>query len=122
MSHSIVYYAVKKFIAIGEHPEVIIFLPMIKLTKLCTNRFYTPRSSFSTNEILACLRAQPPCVWAGIIINKIFINKDRTSNLLGCNSVACDTAHRMCAQYLAHCVISWATDYLHMNKIQIVCY
>ena len=106
-----VYYAVKRFIRIGEHLEVpilckkidkkellyIFFLPVIKLAKLCTFRFYTPQSSISTIKTIACHRAQPPCVWAGIIINKIFKNKDRTSNLHGCISVACHTAQLRCS-------------------------
>ena len=65
---------------------------MIKLAKLCTFRFYTPQSCISTDRSIACLGAQPPCVWAGIIIYKIIINQGRTSNLLGCIRVACDTA------------------------------
>ena len=96
----------KRFIAICEHLEVpilckkidkkvlfyIFFLPVIKLVKFGTFHFYKLQSSISTNEFIACLGAQPPCVWVGIIINEININKYRTSNLLGCISVAFDTA------------------------------
>ena len=70
----------------------IFFSPVIKLAKLWTFRFHAPQSCNSNDKGIACLREQPPCVWAGININRIIINKDRTSNLLCCISVACDTA------------------------------
>ena len=106
VSSSILYYAVKKFSAIGEHFEVSIlcekkidkkvlvfttFLLVIKLTHSCTLYFNTPRSSIYTDKIITYFGAQPPCLWVGIIIKKVIINKDRTSNLLGCHSVPCDT-------------------------------
>ena len=53
----------------------IFFLPMIKLAKLCTFSFYTLQSIIYTDEFITCLAAQPPCLWADIILNKIIISK-----------------------------------------------
>ena len=71
----------------------VIFLPVFKLVSVCTFNLYTLQSSIYTDKIIACLCTQPPCVTAGLIINKLIINKEIRTNLLGCISVACDTAH-----------------------------
>ena len=74
------------------------------------------------------LKWKPPCAWAGIIINKLIINKDITSNLIGSISVVCGIAQCgglviVCGPfYLAHCVISWATSSFPMKIFQNVCY
>ena len=96
----------KSFITIDEHLEVpilctkiykkvllYIFFTGIQLVKLCTFRMYTPQSNVSTHKFIACLGVQPPCLWAGIITNKIIIYKYITSNILGFINVVCDTAH-----------------------------
>ena len=38
---------------------------------------YTPHPSVSTDKNIACLGAQTACLWAGIIIKKVIVKKDR---------------------------------------------
>ena len=55
---------------------------------------YAPLSSIPNDKFTGCIGVQSSFLSASIIITKMYvINKDRTSNLLGCISVACDTAH-----------------------------
>ena len=73
MSNSTVYYAVKIFNAIGEQLNSRSTFYVKKSTKKCYCTkffFYTPQGSISTDKIIACLGKQPPCVCAGIIVNK----------------------------------------------------
>ena len=126
MSNSIVYYAVKSFFAVGEQLQVpilckkkstkkcnftIFFLPVIKLAKLSTFRFYTPYSRISTGKIIDCLGAKPPCVWAGIIINKIYIKNTEhqtslVATMLHVRLRSMEVWSSYVWVYLAHCVNS----------------
>ena len=50
---------------------LMIFSYVINLTKLFKFKYYTPHTSISNVKIIACLVAQPPCLWTGIIIKKV---------------------------------------------------